>query len=182
MKKLLLHSCCGPCSTSVIERLEKEYEVTVYYYNPNIDSENEFNLRLEEEKRYCKIKNIPVIEEGYNSQDFLSKVKGLENEKEGGARCPVCFRLRLEKTAKKAKELGFDIFTTTLSVSPYKNAEILNLIGKEVSKQENIDYLEGNFKKKDGYKRSIILSKEFGLYRQNYCGCIYSKIEREKVE
>lgn len=181
MKKLLLHSCCAPCSTAVIERLINDYNITIYYYNPNIDSSVEFYHRLEEEKRYCKEKNIDVIEDGYDENQFLSQVKGLENEKEGGARCPVCFKLRLKKTAEKAKELGFDIFTTTLSVSPYKNAEILNEIGKTVANEVGIEYLEANFKKKDGYKRSIELSRQYNLYRQNYCGCKFSKRDRSEI-
>ena len=181
MKKLLLHSCCAPCSTAVIERLINDYNITIYYYNPNIDTSDEFYHRLEEEKRYCKEKNIDVIEDGYDENQFLSKVKGLENEKEGGARCPVCFRLRLEKTAQKAKQLGFDIFTTTLSVSPYKNAEVINNIGESLSNKYQIKWLYSDFKKKDGYKKSIELSHKYDLYRQHYCGCLFSiSIEKEE--
>ena len=122
MKKLLLHSCCGPCSTHVIDFLKDDYDITIYYYNPNIDTNEEYQHRLSEQKRYCQIVGVPVVEDGYNSGDFLEKVKGFENEKEGGARCPICFKLRLQKTAQKAKTLGFDIFGTTLTVSPHKNA------------------------------------------------------------
>ena len=178
MKKLLLHSCCGPCSTAVIERLKDDYDITIFYYNPNIDTLEEYLHRLNEEKRYCKEVGIKVIEQGYSNQDFLDNVKGLENEKEGGARCPVCFKIRLQKTAQVALKLGFDCFGTTLTVSPHKNAELINSIGKAVEKEEGIEFIEGNYKKKDGYKRSIELSKQFNLYRQNYCGCIFSKEQR----
>lgn len=174
-RKLLLHSCCGPCSTQVIDVLKDEYDITIYYYNPNVDTDEEFNHRYNEQKRYCKEVNIPVIDDGYNPDEFYSCVKGLENEKEGGARCPVCFKLRLQKTAQKAKELGIDLFGTTLTVSPHKNSEVINAIGIAVGKEENIEFLVGNYKKKDGYKKSIELSKKYNLYRQNYCGCKFSK-------
>lgn len=175
MKKLLLHSCCGPCSTQVIDFLKNDYDITIYYYNPNIDTDEEYQHRLSEQKRYCQIVGVPVVEDGYNSGDFLEKVNGFENEKEGGARCPICFKLRLQKTAQKAKTLGFDIFGTTLTVSPHKNAEIINAIGKSVGYDEDIEFLEGNYKKQDGYKKSIEFSKKYNLYRQNYCGCKFSR-------
>lgn len=175
MKKLLLHSCCGPCSTQVIDFLKNDYDITIYYYNPNIDTDEEYKHRLSEQKRYCQNVGVPVVEDGYNSGDFLEKVKGFENEKEGGARCPICFKLRLQKTAQKAKALGFDIFGTTLTVSPHKNAEIINAIGKSVGYDEDIEFLEGNYKKQDGYKKSIEFSKKYNLYRQNYCGCKFSR-------
>ena len=175
MKKMLLHSCCGPCSTQVIEVLKNDFDLTIYYYNPNIDTQEEFDLRLAEEKRYCKEVGIPVIEDGYNSEEFESKIKGLEKEKEGGARCPVCFKLRLEKTALKAKELNYDCFGTTLTVSPHKNSILINSIGKNIENELGIEFIEGNYKKQDGYKKSIELSKKYNLYRQNYCGCKYAK-------
>lgn len=177
MKKLLLHSCCGPCSTQVIDVLKDEYDITIYYYNPNIDTNEEYLHRLSEQKRFCKEIGIPVLEDGYFQQDFYSKIKGLEQEKEGGARCSVCFRLRLEKTARKAKELGFDMFGTTLTVSPHKNSFVINSIGHAVEESEGIKFLEGNYKKNDGYKKSIEFSKKYNLYRQNYCGCEFSKKE-----
>lgn len=182
MKKMLLHSCCGPCSTQVIEVLKNDFDLTIYYYNPNIDTNQEFTHRLAEQKRYCKEKGINVIDDGYNPNDFLCRVKGLENEKEGGARCPVCFKLRLSKTAQKAKELGFDCFGTTLTVSPHKNSVIINAIGKSVEDEEKIEFIEGNYKKQDGYKKSIELSKQFNLYRQNYCGCKFAREMQEKIE
>lgn len=182
MKKMLLHSCCGPCSTQVIEVLKKDYDLTIYYYNPNIDCDEEFAHRLAEQKRYCQIANIDVIDDGYNPQEFLCRVKGLENEREGGARCPVCFKLRLSKTAQKAKEGGFDCFGTTLTVSPHKNSTIINAIGKSVEEEEGIEFVEGNYKKQEGYKKSIELSKKYNLYRQNYCGCKFAKEMQEKKE
>ena len=181
MKKMFLHSCCGPCSTQVIEVLKDCYSLTIYYYNPNIDTESEFLHRLNEQKRYCKEVGVKVIEDGYNPEDFECKVKGLENEKEGGARCPVCFNLRLRKTAVRAKELGFDCFGTTLTVSPHKNAEVINAIGKFIEHEEGVEFIEGNYKKQDGYKKSIELSKKFDLYRQNYCGCKYAKNYQKEI-
>ena len=173
--KLLLHSCCGPCSTQVIDFLKDDYDITIYYYNPNIDTDEEYNHRLAEQKRYCEIVGVKVLEDGYNPDEFYCKVKGLENEKEGGGRCSVCFALRLSKTAKKAKALGFDKFGTTLTVSPHKDAETVNSIGFFMGTCEGIEFLEGNYKKQDGYKKSIELSKKYNLYRQNYCGCKFSK-------
>jgi len=175
MKKLLLHSCCGPCSTQVIDVLKNDYNITIYYYNPNIDTDEEYQHRLSEQKRFCKEVGVEVLEDGYNPEEFYSKIKGLEGEKEGGARCSVCFRLRLEKTAQKAKELGFDLFGTTLTVSPHKNSIVINSIGKAVQEIVEIEFLEGNYKKQDGYKKSIEFSKKYNLYRQNYCGCEFSK-------
>ena len=173
--KLLLHSCCGPCSTQVIDFLKDDYDITIYYYNPNIDTDEEYNHRLAEQKRYCEIVGVKVLEDGYNPDEFYCKVKGLENEKEGGGRCSVCFALRLSKTAKKAKALGYDKFGTTLTVSPHKDAETVNSIGFFMGTCEGIEFLEGNYKKQDGYKKSIELSKKYNLYRQNYCGCKFSK-------
>ncbi|MBQ8909090.1 MAG: epoxyqueuosine reductase QueH [Clostridia bacterium] len=175
MKKLLLHSCCGPCSTQVIDVLRKEYDITIYYYNPNIDTEEEYLHRLAEQKRFCAEVGVEVIEDGYNPHEFLSRVVGLEKEPEGGARCSVCFRVRLEKTAAKAQWMGFDLFGTTLTVSPHKNAEVINAIGLSVAKKIGVAFLEGNYKKQDGYKKSIEFSKKYNLYRQNYCGCIFAK-------
>ena len=180
MKKLLLHSCCGPCSTQVIDVLKDKYNITVYYYNPNIDTDDEYVHRLSEQKRFCREVGINVLEDGFLQNDFYERIKGLEKEKEGGARCSVCFRLRLEKTAKKAKDLGFDLFGTTLTVSPHKNSIVVNSIGHAVEEAQGIEYLEGNYKKNDGYKKSIEFSKKYNLYRQNYCGCEFSKLEAEE--
>ena len=173
--KLLLHSCCAPCSSACIEKLKDYFEITVYYYNPNIDGEEEFNLRASEQERFCREVGVQYVIEKYNDKEFLSKVEGLENQPEGGARCEKCFRIRLEKTAKTAKNNGFNFFATTLTVSPLKNADLLNRIGYTVSEQIGIKYLPSDFKKESGYLRSIELSKQFSLYRQKYCGCKFSK-------
>ncbi len=179
MKKMLLHTCCAPCSTTVIERLAPEYQLTVVYYNPNIYPQEEYQKRKAEQIRYLDIlrsKGVMVdyLDCDYDAQVFFDAVKGLEAEPEGGARCEVCFNLRLSYVAGKAKELGYDIFATSLTVSPHKNAELINKIGSQLAAKYSIEYLASNFKKQDGYKRSIILSKENNLYRQNYCGCKFS--------
>ena len=179
--KILLHSCCAPCSTAVIERLSEEFDITILYYNPNIYPEEEYVKRKNEEIKYIEILNktkpeisLSMLDCDYDCITFYNAVKGLENEREGGARCAVCFKVRLEKTAQLAKENGFDCFGTTLTVSPHKNAELINSIGKAIEKQEGVRFLESNFKKQNGYKRSVELSKENGLYRQNYCGCEFA--------
>ena len=174
-KKLLLHSCCAPCSTTCIERLQDFFDLTVFYYNPNIDTIEEFSLRSKEQKRYCDKLNIPCIIEKYEKEKFLDNSKGLEQEREGGKRCEKCFNLRLYMTAQKGKEQEFDYFATTLTVSPLKNSSLINEIGLSIAKELGISYLPTDFKKDNGYLRSIELSKENNLYRQNYCGCIYSK-------
>ena len=172
---LLLHSCCAPCSSSVIERLKNFFNVTVYYYNPNIDSLEEYNLRYNEQQRLCKTLGVNFVGEEHLKEQFLTCVKGYEQEKEGGSRCKLCFRLRLNKTAEYALNNGYEFFTTTLSVSPLKNSNLLNEIGKELQNEYNVNFLMADFKKENGYKRSIELSKEYNLYRQNYCGCEFSK-------
>ena len=174
MEKLLLHSCCGPCSTHVIEVLKSKYDLTIFYYNPCIFPEEEYLKRLAEQKRYAESVGIKVLSPDYDENEFLSKIKGLELEKEGGKRCEVCFEIRLQKTAQVCKEQGFDVFATTLSVSPHKNSQVINAVGKRIADKVGVKYLEESFKKKDGYLYSIKLSKEFGLYRQNYCGCRFS--------
>ena len=174
--KLLLHACCGVCSSSVLERLYPFFDITVLYYNPNIYPEEEYLKRfntLKEITLKMKIK-VKLLEIGYESKEFKNISKGLENEKEGGKRCTKCFLLRLEKTAKLAKKHNFDYFTTTLSVSPYKDSQKLNKIGKILSEKYNVEYLYSDFKKKEGYKRSNELAKKYNLYRQHYCGCKYS--------
>ncbi|MBR7172535.1 MAG: epoxyqueuosine reductase QueH [Clostridia bacterium] len=180
-KKILLQSCCAPCSTAVIERLVDEYDITILYYNPNIYPEEEYLKRKNEELKYIKIFNgknpenqIKFLDCDYESERFYEKTKGFENEREGGARCAICFRLRLEKTVTLAKQNGFDIFGTTLTVSPHKNAEVINGIGLELQKEYGVEFLVSNFKKQNGYKRSVELAKENELYRQNYCGCEFA--------
>lgn len=177
--KLLLHVCCAPCSSYVLEYLYKYFDITVFYYNPNISSIDEYNKRYNEEVRFVSEYpfdyKINVVNGNYDNDRFEEMIKGLENEKEGGSRCLKCYRLRLLESAKYAKENGFDYFTTTLTISPYKNSKVLNEIGDEISKEIGVKYLFSDFKKRDGYKRSIELSREYNLYRQDYCGCVYSQ-------
>ncbi len=178
-KTILLHSCCAPCSSHVISYLTDYFDITILYYNPNIEPYEEYLKRKEEEIRFIKEfphKNkIEILDCDYDNDLYHEKVKGLENEPERGSRCGVCFNLRLEKTAEIAKKKGFDYFGTTLTVSPYKNSNLLNEIGKSLEEKYDVKFLYSDFKKKDGYKHSIELAKKYNLYRQDYCGCIYSK-------
>ena len=183
--RVMLHSCCAPCSSYVIEYLSNYFYLTVIYYNPNISPEDEYLKRKNEQVRLIKeIKtkySVDIIDCDYDNDLYESKIRGLEKEPERGRRCDVCFKLRLEKTAYKAKELGYDYFATTLTVSPYKNALLINEIGLSIGDSFGINYLVSDFKKKNGYKRSVELSKGYSLYRQNYCGCKYSKEFYEKI-
>lgn len=180
---LLLHSCCGPCSTSVIERLSPDYDLTVFFYNPCITDPEEYEKRKASQiafieqynQRQAGLGKICFIEGEYEPERYLEAVSGYSNEPEGGARCTICFRQRLEKTASMAKCRGFGLFTTTLTVSPHKNYPLIASIGKELAEKYGVQFLDMDFKKKAGFQRSIQLSKEYGLYRQNYCGCEYSK-------
>ena len=182
--KLLLHVCCAPCSSHCLEVLEKYFDITVFYYNPNIAPFEEYQKRLSEEKTFVKNvhHNIKVVEAEYDNQNFENMVKGLEDLPEGGSRCKLCYEMRIRKTGEYAKENGFDYFTTSLTVSRYKNSQTLNEIGEKVAKQIGVKYLFSDFKKENGYQHSIELSRKYNLYRQNYCGCKYSKIAREKYE
>lgn len=184
--KLLLHACCAPCSSYCIEYLANYFEITIYYYNPNIEPYEEFDRRANEMKKFLstfKTKNpVNCVVEHYDNTEFESIIKGHENDAEGSNRCFICYRLRMEAAAKYAKEHDFDYFTTTLSVSPYKNSNKLNEIGEELEKEFGTKYLYADFKKKNGYKRSVELAKEYDLYRQDYCGCKYSKFAKEKRE
>ena len=173
---LALHSCCGPCSTYVLEYLTQFFDVTLFFYNPNIHPETEYKTRLEAQKDVCDLFSVKVIECDYDPQTFFDKTKGLEDEIEGGERCTVCFELRLLHTIEKALAMGgFDFVATTLTVSPHKNAPLINETGERLVQDKNIKWLPSDFKKKNGYKRSIELSYEYNLYRQNYCGCEFSK-------
>ena len=176
--KLLLHVCCAPCSSYVLEYLSEYYEITVFYYNPNISPESEYQKRVDEVRRLISeiTPKHPVsfLEGKYDPERWRDAVKGLEKEKEGGARCTECFRLRLSRTADAAEELHFDYFTTTLTVSPHKDAERINRIGIELGEKYGVRWLPSDFKKRNGYLRSIQLAKEFELYRQDWCGCGYS--------
>ena len=183
--KLLLHSCCAPCSSAILEFLQTYFDITVYFYNPNITFEEEYYKRLNEQREYHEKRgySIKVIEGKYDPrEDFFIQVKGLEDRKEGGERCFKCYTLGMEATAQKAKELGFDYFSTVLSISPLKNAQWINEIGEELSEKYGIKFLNGDFKKKNRYLRSTEISREYELYRQDYCGCVFSKMEREAKE
>ncbi len=186
-KKLFLHSCCAPCSSYVLEYLSIYFQITVFYYNPNITASAEYFKRVEEQKRLIEIYNkqggrlpIAVVEGDYKPQVFLEMAKGLEECPEGGERCFQCYELRLQETARRAVEYQADYFATTLTISPLKNAQKLNEIGEVLAEQYEIAWLPSDFKKKEGYKRSIELSAEYGLYRQDYCGCAFSKAERDR--
>lgn len=183
---LLLHSCCAPCSSYTIEYLSQYFSITVLYYNPNISEQAEYEKRKAEQIRLINsmpVKNkVDFLDCGYDSGEFFDIAKGYEDCREGGERCFRCYRLRLEKTARTARDNGFDCFCTTLSISPLKNAQKINQIGYETEKKYGVAWLPSDFKKREGYKRSIELSREFDLYRQNYCGCIYSKRERQIAE
>ena len=184
---LLLHSCCAPCSSYVLEYLSQYFSITVFYYNPNISRSGEYRKRVEEQKRLIALYNqqkagfpIRILEGDYEPEVFFREAAGLEKEPEGGERCRKCFMLRLEKTAKEAQKGGYDYFGTTLTISPLKNAVLLNEIGESLALRYQVNWLFSDFKKKNGYKRSVELSKEYDLYRQDYCGCIYSETARLK--
>lgn len=184
--KLLLHSCCAPCSSYCLEYLRKYFDITDYFYNPNITNANEYEKRAGELGRLISEYNksgadsIEYVTGRYAPEEFIQAVRGLENEPEGGLRCVKCFRLRLYETAGYAAENGFDCFTTTLTISPLKNASVLNYIGQEAAEKFGIYFLPSDFKKRGGYQRSIELSREYNLYRQDYCGCVFSKTESER--
>ena len=178
-KRLLLHSCCGPCSSYVITYLTKFFDITILYYNPNIFPYDEYLKRKEEQIRLINEidteNSLDIIDCDYDNDLYEKLIKGLEQEPERGKRCNVCYLMRLDKTAAIAKENGYDFFCTTLSVSPYKNANLINKYGSELEDKYKVRWLYSDFKKKDGYKQSILLSQKYNLYRQNYCGCVYSK-------
>ena len=183
--KLLLHSCCAPCSSYVLEYLSQYFQITVLYYNPNIYPEEEYFKRVEEQKSFIERflgDSAGFIEGTFESDKFYKMAKGMEDLSEGGERCFRCYELRLKEAARYAKELKMDYFTTTLSISPLKNADKLNEIGERLAEEYGVTYLTSDFKKKNGYKRSVELSKEYGMYRQDYCGCVFSMREREKYK
>ena len=180
---LLLHSCCGPCSSYVLEYLSKYFEITVYYYNPGIYPEEEYFKRLDNQKAFIDATGYAVLlDSAYDHSEYLDAVNGFENAPEGGERCEICFRQRIFKTAEAAKLNGFEYFTTTLTVSPHKNAELINEISKEAERLYGVKHLPSDFKKKEGYKRSVELSKEYGLYRQDYCGCEFSMRNKQEKD
>ena len=177
--KLLLHACCAPCSSAVLERLASFFEITIFYYNPNITDQKEYEKRIQEIKKFIKEFQtkypVSLIEGKYEPDKYFEIAKGLEEEPERGKRCYKCYKLRLEETAKTAEKNGYPYFCTTLTLSPHKNSNWINEIGETLNNKYNTNYIYSDFKKKNGYKRSIELSKEYNLYRQDYCGCIYSK-------
>ena len=181
---LLLHSCCAPCSSYVLEYLSQHFAITVFYYNPNIFPEMEYHHRVQEQREF--IERIPqkypikFVEGVYDTKRFYDTVRGHESDPEGGERCYRCYELRLGEALEIAKEYGFDYYTTTLSISPYKNAKWLNEIGERLAEGTSVQYLPSDFKKKNGYKRSVELSSEYEMYRQDYCGCVYSMVERDE--
>ena len=180
---LALHSCCAPCSSAVLERLHEAFQIVVYYYNPNISPEAEFLHRAEEQVRLASemsLRDVSVVRGDYDPDVFYERVRGHENDPEGGERCGICFQMRLRQTAEFAKKIGAPYFTTTLSISPLKDSRRLNAIGEVLAEEYGLKYLVSDFKKKDGYRRSVALSEEYGLYRQDFCGCVFSKMERER--
>jgi predicted adenine nucleotide alpha hydrolase (AANH) superfamily ATPase len=179
-KNLLLHICCAPCSTHVVEQLKADYDLAGYFYNPNIHPESEYLRRENEMKRYAGIINLDLVCDEYDSAKWFELTKGMDEIPEGGERCLICYEMRLEKTAQYAKKNGYEFITTTLSVSPHKNAEKINEIGSRIADRYQIKFHDDDFKKKGGFEKSIQISKQNNLYRQSYCGCIFSKIEAEK--
>jgi predicted adenine nucleotide alpha hydrolase (AANH) superfamily ATPase len=173
--KLLVHICCAPDALYVLGLLKENFEVSGYFYNPNIHPSNEYEKRLEETRKVAQILNVPLIEEIYDNEHWFKITQKFKKEPEKGKRCDICYATRLEKTAQKASELGFELYTTVMSLSPLKKAAVLNRMGKMFSRKHKTDFLEADFKKKDGFKKSVELSKSHNLYRQNYCGCIYSQ-------
>lgn len=184
-QKLLLHVCCGPCSSAVMELLKKYFDITLYYYNPNIYPETEYWKREEEIRKVLTgltYTDIPLIVEEYDSKTYYDCIAGYEKDQEGGERCHICYRLRMEKAVQYAKDHNFDIFTTTLSISPYKNSDVLNNIGFELSERYGVEYLYSDFKKNNGYLRSCQITRDLNIYRQDYCGCVFSWNERRQQE
>lgn len=182
--RLLLHACCAPCSSAVLEYLSQYFAITLLYYNPNIAPLEEYQKREEELRRLVSQMKfthpVELLPCQYDGQAFVQAARGLEGEPEGGKRCEACFRLRLRYAAQEAARLRFDYYTTTLSISPMKNAPLLNQLGEEIGREFGVAHLPSDFKKKDGYKRSVQLSKEYDLYRQDYCGCAFSKAQRQR--
>ncbi len=175
MKRLLLHACCAPCVPYVYFELASSYDVSLFFSNANIQPLEEYSLRLDEIKRFSEINSIELFIDKYGADEWNNAVSNFEDEPEGGRRCEVCFSFRLNRTANKAAELGFDLLTTTLTVSPHKNSKLINEIGRRVSEPLGVVYLISDFKKKDGFKKSVEMSKPYDFYRQDYCGCIHSR-------
>lgn len=181
--RLLLHSCCGPCSTYVLDFLKDHFDISILFYNPNIYPEEEYFYRKEEQEALVEKMglNIEVLPVDYRKEEFYTMAKGLEEEPENGARCLACYRLRLEEAAKVAREKGYDYFTTSLSISPHKDSQVLNQIGRTLEEKYRVKYLYSDFKKNDGFKKSVDLSKKYDMYRQDYCGCEFSMRDRKDI-
>lgn len=173
--KLLLHTCCVVCSAYVLKKLGREYDLTVFYYNPNIHPEEEYLRRLKESKKYCEKQGIEFIESDYDVNQWFELIKGHEKDPERGERCKICYRMRMEATVNYAKENNYNIFATTLTISPHKDAQSINEIGSSLEKELGVKYLEADFKKQDGFKKTMELAKQEDFYRQDYCGCLFSK-------
>ncbi len=174
-EELLLHTCCASCTAHVIDTLSQTYRITAFFYNPNIQPESEYSKRLKDLEKLCEIKKIKLIVPQYDASAWFAQIRGLEDEPEGKHRCTMCFRIRLAKVAEAAHQKGIPNVTTTLTISPHKNARVINTIGTEAAKEYKIQFLEYDFKKKDGFRKSCELSRRYGFYRQQYCGCIFSK-------
>lgn len=181
-KKLLLHACCAPCAIYPIEQLAKEYKLAIFFYDPNIHPRKEYIQRRDEMKKYAQKINVDFEEGEYETAEWFAKTKGLEKEPERGARCDICFDIRFSKTATKAKAEKYSVWATVLTISPHKDADKINMIGEKLAAQYNIPFLTHDWKKKDGFKISSKMSKDEGFYRQDYCGCVYSKATREEIK
>ncbi|MFQ6107838.1 MAG: epoxyqueuosine reductase QueH [Thermoplasmata archaeon] len=176
--RLLLHTCCAPCSTWSIEILRKEYDITCFFYNPNIQPREEYDARVAEARRFSSIAGVGLIEGEYSVEEWESRVKGHEDDPEGGQRCRICYRLRLEETSWRAGDEGFDVFSTTLTISPHKDSGVINDIGEKVGRAIGVPFLPLDLKKGDGFRKSVEMSRQHNLYRQDYCGCVYSRLQR----
>ena len=174
-QRLLLHTCCAVCSAYVLEKLGEDYNLTVFYYNPNIHPKEEYLHRLKESKEYCQKIGVNFIEGQYDTDKWFELIKGHEQDPEKGERCRICYRMRMEETTKYAKKQGYDIFATTLTISPHKDAGSINKIGLDLEKEFGVKYLEADFKKQDGFKKTMELANQEGFYKQNYCGCVFSR-------
>ncbi|MFH0856541.1 MAG: epoxyqueuosine reductase QueH [bacterium] len=181
-KKMLLHCCCAPCAAYVVSVLEKDYNLTLFFYNPNIHPGYEYENRLHELKKFADMKNMELISGEYDMKNWFSKTAGREEDTERGERCRICYDARLRKTAEFAKENSFDFWSTTLTISPHKSAEMINKIGLDLEKEFGTEFLSADFKKKDGFKKSLDMSRQYDFYRQNYCGCLYSQVGRVRVK
>jgi predicted adenine nucleotide alpha hydrolase (AANH) superfamily ATPase len=178
--RLLLHACCAPCSSAVVERLAGSYDITIYFYNPNIHPHAEYVKRRDELERWCKeVAGVKYVVAAYDAKNWMENIKGLEQEPERGRRCNRCFRLRLERAAEYARARGYAVFTTVLSISPHKRHTHINRLGMALGRRYGVEFYAANFKKQNGYKRSVELSREFGFYRQNYCGCVFSAAQTQ---